>query len=130
MPTGPVAELTVKALTALLRTSEPRHLLPDGHEAGTVSAPLTLVGAAPLGRGTWLTVVRTGTGSVLSAPVVREGDRLRRARPGDGAAVQLLAAFAQRPQGWSPGFEILQTPESTVSLEVTDPAERPMLVDQ
>ncbi len=126
-----MADLTVEALGPLLGATEPAQLLPDGHEAIAVSSPLALVGAVPLGRGVWLTAIRTGSGGLVCAPVVRNGSQLRRARPGDGAAVQLIAALAERPDDWSVEFEVLAINEPlATSADVIPSAERPMLVDQ
>jgi maltokinase len=125
-----VADLTVEALASLLAATEPVQLLPVGHETSSISGPLTLVHAAPLGGGVWLTAIRSSTGSLFGAPVVGEGGRLRRARPGDGAAVRLLGALAQRPGGWPEEFEIYPVLETITSVEALPPSERPMLVDQ
>ena len=125
-----MADLTVEAIASLLDATEPAQLLPEGYEPATISEPLTLVHAVSLGTGVWLTAIRSGTGKVVCAPVVREEGRLRRARPGDGAAVQLLAALAQRPASWPGEFETLTVPESITSIDTTPRAERPMLVDQ
>ena len=125
-----MADPTVEAIASLLDATEPVQLLPEGYEPTTISAPLTLVHAVSLGTGVWLTAIRSGTGRVVCAPVVREDMRLRRARPGDGAAVQLLAALARRPNSWPDEFETLNVLESITTINTTHRAERPMLVDQ
>ena len=125
-----MADLTSDLLASLLRETEPGDLLPEGHEAVAVSSPLTLDRAVSLGRGVWLTAIRTGTGKVLCAPVVRDGSQVRRARPGDGAALQLMAALEQRPGSWSEDVEIHAINVPSAVSDTTPRAERPMLVDQ
>jgi maltokinase len=59
-----------------------------------VGAP-TCIDTLPLARGRWLAVVADSRGRTYPVPVVAHGGRVRRARPGDGAAEALVAMLAE-----------------------------------
>jgi maltokinase len=72
----------------LLRSSVPTARAP------ATDGPLSLEAALDLGRGRWVCVVVDESGRRWTAPVVRQGGAIRRARAGDGVAEALVERIA------------------------------------
>ena len=86
----------------------PAELLPlrHAHEAQNIRGPFTLVDAQPLGSVAWVAVVADGGGARYPVPVVSDNGSVRRARPGDGAAEELVARLAIAGDGRVAGFSL------------------------
>lgn len=87
----------IDAIDVGVLTADPLDILPARHaeEASRVRGPLALVAAAPLSAAITLAVVEDADGHRYAAPLVVDGVRVRRARPGDGAALALVAALGR-----------------------------------
>ena len=88
----------------LLARTDPSALLPArrAQEAARIELPIELVSCAPLdaiGGERWFVIVRDRRGVSYGVPCVTEGDVLRRALPGDGAAEALLRMLATAGEG-------------------------------
>ncbi|WP_208322347.1 hypothetical protein [Mumia sp. ZJ430] len=88
-------------LAAAVRAADPVDVLPARHaaEAGRVRGPLALVAATSLSATVTLTVVEDADSRRYAAPLVLDGDRVRRAVPGDGAALALVEALGRGSDG-------------------------------
>lgn len=82
-------------LAGHIRRTDPRLLL-TADPTGLAAAPaaVELVAAADLRPPITVAVLQDAAGRLLMAPLVVTGTELRRARPGDGAAVELLRLIA------------------------------------
>lgn len=107
----------------LVAAAPPSLVLPDRARGAAVDVPgpLQLLDALDLGDGHAVAVVQDGDGGRWTVPLVRDGDAVRRARPGDGTAARLVAALR------TPAPE----PFAVTAFHVEDvDGEEPVTVDQ
>ena len=89
-----------------------------------VVGPLSLVDLIDLGEGHGVGMVQTGDGDRWTVPLVREGDAVRRSRPGDGTAERLVALLAREPSELAGPYRITTWHHEPVT------GERAVTVDQ